>query len=223
MDNYHRNEAAICTVEDTTTVTFIGKAAHGATPELGQNAGLMALEALAKYSKNPVLLKLVKLYKGLDASGYKCDATSKEMGHNSSNVGIIKYENGVLNMTVNFRYVDSCNLKEIKETIKNENKPFKIKFLGDSPLLYYPKDSLLVKTLLEAYQMETGDYTSKPLAIGGGTYAKEADNVVAFGMQFPGWESYMHSPKESCKKENLFKGMSVYARAIMELGKVLKQ
>ena len=75
---------------------------------------------------------------------------------------------------------------------------------------------------MKAYQEETGDYKSKPLAIGGGTYAKEADNVVAFGMQFPGWESNMHSPGESVKREDLFKGMSVYARAIVELGKVLK-
>ena len=91
------------------------------------------------------------------------------------------------------------------------------------PVLFYPKDSVLIKTLLKAYRSETGDYHSEPLAIGGGTYAKEANNVVAFGMQFPGWESYMHSPKESVKKDDLFKAMSVYARAIIELGNVLKE
>ena len=41
-------------------------------------------------------------------------------------------------------------------------------------------------------------------------------------MQFPGWESNMHSPGESTKKEDLFKGMSVYARAIVDLGNKLK-
>ena len=76
---------------------------------------------------------------------------------------------------------------------------------------------------LKSYQDETGDLESKPLAIGGGTYAKEADNVVAFGMQFPGWESNMHSPGEAVKKEDLFKGMAVYARAIMYLGDILKK
>ena len=75
---------------------------------------------------------------------------------------------------------------------------------------------------MQAYAEETNDFESEPLAIGGGTYAKEANNVVAFGMQFPGWESNMHSPGESTKKEDLFKGMSVYARAIVYLGKLLK-
>ena len=103
------------------------------------------------------------------------------------------------------------------------NKPSKVKILGEAPLLYYPTDSVLVSTLLKSYQDETGDLESKPLAIGGGTYAKEADNVVAFGMQFPGWESNMHSPGEAVKKEDLFKGMAVYARAIMYLGDILKK
>ena len=87
---------------------------------------------------------------------------------------------------------------------------------------YYPKDSDLIATLLKSYQDETGDLETKPLAIGGGTYAKEAENTVAFGMQFPGWESYMHSPKEATKKEDLFKGMAIYARAIHDLGEKLK-
>ena len=60
------------------------------------------------------------------------------------------------------------------------------------------------------------------MAIGGGTYAKEANNVVAFGMEFPGWDSHMHSPGEQAKKADLFKSMSIYARAIIELGKILE-
>ena len=71
------------------------------------------------------------------------------------------------------------------------------------------------------YQEEYHDYETKPLAIGGGTYAKEADNVVAFGMQLPDWDAKMHSPGEQLRKVDLIKGMEVYAHAIIELGKVL--
>jgi succinyl-diaminopimelate desuccinylase len=39
---------------------------------------------------------------------------------------------------------------------------------------------------IEKNREETGDIESKPLAIGGGTYAKDADNVIAFGLIFPG-------------------------------------
>ncbi len=221
MDNYKREEAAIHTEDDITTVTFIGKAAHGAMPELGINAGMMALSALADFTKIPELVQLKKLYTALDGSGFKCGATSKAMGHNSSNVGLVSYGNGVLSLTCNFRYVDTCDKKELLATIKEVNKPFTVKVVGDSPLLFYPKDTDLISTLLNSYREETGDLKSEPLAIGGGTYAKEADNVVAFGMQFPGWESNMHSPSEAVRKDDLFKGMSVYARAIVDLGKKL--
>ena len=221
-DHFSKSEAQIVTNDDITTVTFYGKAAHGALPELGVNAGMIALQTLAKFTKNETLDKVVKLYKPLDGSGYNCAGSSREMGHNSSNVGLINYENGVLSIVTNFRYVDTCDKSVLLENIKEANKPGTVKVLGDSILLYFPKDSELVSTLLKSYRDETGDLKTKPLAIGGGTYAKEADNVVAFGMEFPGWESNMHSPGESVMKEHLFKGMAIYARAIYDLGQKLK-
>lgn len=223
MEHYHRTEAAILTKEDVTTVTFIGKAAHGAHPENGVNAGMMALKSIAEFSKNETLLRLVKMYEPLDGKGYGCSASNKEMGTNSSNVGLISYKNGILELTVNFRYINTCDYKELVAAIKEANKGFEVKNEGTSPLLFFPQDSVLIQTLLKAYQDETGDLVSKPLAIGGGTYAKCADNVVAFGMQFPGFDSLMHSPGEMTKKDDLFKAMSIYARAIYDLGEVLKQ
>lgn len=221
--NYKRDVAEIHTSDDITTVTFYGKAAHGALPELGVNAGLIALEALANYYDHPTLHKIVEMYKPLDASGYKCDAVSEDMGHNSSNVGLINYEKGTLKLTVNFRHVNTCKQNSLLATIKKVNKPFYVNVLSIAPILYYDKTSKLVSTLLKSYQDETKDKKSKPLAIGGGTYAKECKNIVAFGMQFPGWESNMHSPGEAVKKDDLFKGMAIYARAIIDLGDALKK
>ena len=222
MKNYHRAEAAIKTADDVTTVTFFGKAAHGAHPEDGVNAGMMALKAVAGFSKDPTLVRIVKLYEPLDGKGYGCDAKNKDMGSNSSNLGLLSFENGVLSLNVNFRYINTCEYKDLVASIKEANKGFNVKIESTDPLLFYKKDSVLIQTLLRSYQEETGDYKTEPLAIGGGTYAKTADNVVAFGMQFPGWDSLMHSPGEKTKKADLFKSMSIYARAIYELGEVLK-
>ena len=41
-----------------------------------------------------------------------------------------------------------------------------------------------MQSLLAAYRQETGDL-SAPLAIGGGTYAKAMENIIAFGPVFP--------------------------------------
>lgn len=222
-EHFHKNEALVSTADDVTTVTFFGKAAHGAMPGLGKNAGLIALDALAKFSNDPALAKIVKMYMLLDGSGYGCEGKSEEMGQNTSNVGLISYENKELKLITNFRYVDTCDRKLLIDTIKEFNKPAKVRILSESPLLYYPRDSVLVSNLLKSYQNETGDYKSKPLAIGGGTYAKEADNVVAFGMQFPDWESNMHSPGEATRRSDLVKGMAIYARAINDLGEIVKK
>ena len=209
---------------DLITVTFLGMAAHGSTPELGSNAGMAAIKALAKFYTNKDLLHLYGCYGNLQGYGLEAYANSDEMGHNTLNVGIIDWdENGEFKMIVNFRYVDRCHVDEAQYNIKEHSKPFSVEFLSESKLLFYPKESVLVQTLLQAYQKETGDYKSTPKAIGGGTYAKEADNVVAFGAEFPGWNSYMHSPGEQVKKADLFKSISIYAKAIVDLGKKLEE
>ncbi len=206
---------------DLLIITFNGKAAHGSTPEEGFNAGMAAIKAVANYFTNKDLLQIYSLYSNLQGYGLEAYGNSEEMGHNSLNVGIINFEEKNFSMIVNFRYVDTCKVDELKTNIKEHSKPFTIKILGESKLLFYPKESVLVTTLLSAYREESGDTKSMPKAIGGGTYAKEANNVVAFGMEFPGWDSHMHSTGEQVRKADLFKSVSIYARAIVELGKKL--
>ena len=219
----HKYDADYVREDDLLVVTFNGKAAHGASPEEGFNAGMAAIKAVANFYTNKDLLNIYALYSNLQGYGLEAFATSDEMGHNTLNVGLIKYVDKQFSMTVNFRYVDKCDKKETMFNIKEMSKPFTVSVLSESPLLFYPKESVLVTTLLHAYQEETGDMQSQPKAIGGGTYAKEADNIVAFGMEFPGWNSNMHSPGEQVRKADLFKSVSIYARAIVELGKELEK
>ena len=221
--NYRRSEALIYTSEDLTTISFLGKSAHGSTPEAGLNAGMNALKALAEFYQDNELMDIVKMYMPLDAKGYKCNAKNKEMGINTSNVGLISLQNGKLEMVVNFRYVNGCKESELIKKIKKVNSNGKVEILSTNGILYFKKDSVLISTLLKSYQDETGDLKSQPLAIGGGTYAKEVKNTVAFGMEFPGWDSHMHSPGESVKRSDLIKAMAIYARAIKDLGERLKK
>ena len=204
-------------------IIFHGIAAHGATPEAGKNAGMICLAALAEVYENKLLKQIVKCYSKTDASGLDADSYSKDMGHNSLNLGILRYENKELFMALNFRYVDGVNSIDLLNNIIKKSQPFKIEVKDTMNLLYYPKDSVLVKTLLNAYQEETLDYVSKPLAIGGGTYAKETKNVVAFGAQFSSFDTYMHSNKERARLSDLYSAMNIYARAILLLGEKINE
>ena len=211
--------------DGTFSIIVRGKSAHGSMPELGKNAAMLSLEVLNEYHQDENLEHILKCYKDVYARGINAYYESEKMDgqKTSMNIGIFHYEREKMEFVVNYRYVDTCDINEAFENIKKASAPFEIEVLADSPLLYYDKNSTLISTLLKAYQEETGDLVSKPLAIGGGTYAKEASNVVAFGAQFPDWDSHMHGVLEGCRKEDMFKSMSIYARAIVLLGKELEK
>ena len=201
--------------------TFHGAAAHGSVPWDGKNAGVAAIIALAEFTQDPDLLLLAKKYSNTRGEGVNAGGYSEDMGTNSLNVGLIHLKDGVLTLTVNYRHVETCSPDDLIKNIKEASKPFKVEVQGVSPLLYFEKDSVLVSTLMKAYQEETGDYKTPPQSTGGGTYAKEADNVVAFGMEFLDWDAHMHAPGESTRKEDFIISLAIYARAIVELGKKL--
>ena len=78
----------------------------------------------------------------------------------------------------------------------------------------------MIKTLYKVYQEETGDYSTPMMTIGGGTYARESKNTIAFGSHFPGREDNIHSPNEKIHLDDYLLSQSIHARAIYELGKL---
>ena len=60
------------------------------------------------------------------------------------------------------------------------------------------------------------------MAIGGGTYAKEAKNCVAYGSAFKGHGGDIHSPNEYIYLSDFYAQIAIYADAIYSLGKLGK-
>ncbi len=217
--NEHQVDYSYMADDNVMTLIFHGLAAHGSMPWVGINAAMIAVKHLGEFFANEDFKLLYELYAPLRGEGLKVDATSENMGTNSLNVGLFSYEEGKLEMVVNYRHVETVTSEQMIVGVTENSKPFNVEVLGTSPLLFYPKDSVLINTLLDVYQQETGDFITPPIATGGGTYAKEADNVVAFGMEFPGHNSIMHGVNENVKVAHLEKAMAIYARAIIDLGK----
>lgn len=203
------------------TLTFHGLAAHGSIPWEGNNAAMIAIRHLGEFFNEADFKLLYELYAPLRGEGLKADAISDNMGTNSLNVGLLSFANGHLEMIVNYRHVETVAAEAMVQIVVENSRPFNVEVLGISPLLFYPKDSVLIKTLLEVYQKETGDFVTPIIASGGGTYAKEADNVVAFGMNFLDYDSHIHGINECIPIEHLEKAMSIYAHAIIALGNKL--
>ena len=197
-------------------VRFIGKTAHGSTPELGISAAKIAFETIGKFYKNEFLTKLATAFdnNGKIFNGY---SKSTELGESTFNFGVIKYMNGTLNVSVDYRYGEDA---KPEEAIKNLSSYVEMEFVTNSvaPYLLYDKKSPLVSTLMKAFKKETHQFFAKPIAIGGGTYAKEAPNTVAFGAEWQKRPGGMHSPNEHMNVKDFIQDIAIYARAIYMLG-----
>ena len=82
--------------------------------------------------------------------------------------------------------------------------------------LYTPSDSPVLGALLSAYREVTGD-ESRPISIGGGTYAKAMPHMVAFGPNFPGHENREHMEDEYILVDDFLKLEEIYERALVYL------
>ena len=205
--------------EDENTFVFIGKPAHGSTPEEGFNSGILMLGILGKVYNNPILTLLCNEYQDPFGKNMNVEYESSDMGKTTYNVGLIKYDGENFSMTVNFRYPENCNPDEVVNKVQ-ECSPFPIKTLSNAkPLYFNPKTTPFILKLMDVYKEETGS-DEKPLAIGGGTYAKEAKNCVAFGSHFKDKVDNIHAADEHIDLEDFYNSMPIYAHAIYALGKL---
>jgi len=206
-------------------ITTQGAPAHGARPFDGLNAVSIMCQFLSKLSfiNEDIndFLDFYEKYLGFDVFGEKLGLkySDEESGDFTLNVGIINIDTKAIDLTLNYRTPISMTpedmYKKLEPTMNHyEYGIIKVKF---EPSVYYAKDSVLVSKLMNVYREFTGDTESEPLAIGGGTYAKSAKNVIAFGMVFPGETETMHQQDEFINIDNLMLSTKIYAAAIKSL------
>ena len=200
-------------------IVVYGKSSHGSTPHLGVNAGLILMKFLGYFFEEEALGRLAENY--LETSGKLMGVhyQSEHLHDTTYNVGILSMENRTLRLAVNFRYPENVDLEEVKEKINALGIGKVEKIAGGEPLLFDPK-SKLVSTLLNVYREETLDEETPIRTIGGGTYAKECKNTIAFGSAFPNRNDKIHEPDEEIHLSDFLDSQSIYARAIYELGKL---
>ncbi len=204
-------------------LTFKGKASHGSAPEKGDNAAIKAFDFLGSFYKIAFLKKLADLLKGYSGKSFHGDAHSEIFGDSTWNYGVINYDSNkrILTSTIDYRYGETADPKKAIANFEQETNT-NVNILSEDSYLLFDKKSPLVSTLMKSYKRMTFKLFDKPFAIGGGTYAKEAKNCVAYGSAFKEHPGDIHSPNEYIYLEDLYKQIAIYADAIYSLGQLKK-
>ncbi|EOD00915.1 dipeptidase PepV [Caldisalinibacter kiritimatiensis] len=212
---------------NTLIVVSKGKSAHGSTPEEGKNAISQLMKFLNEIvSGECEICEFIKFYNdkiGMEYNGESigCGLEDDVSGKLTFNVGVIDLSEDKVEVAVNIRYP----IKHDKETIYNGIKEvisemgIKIEEKDHLAPIYLPENHFLVEKLMKVYREVTGDNESKPITIGGGTYARAMDNAVAFGALMPGQEELAHQKDEYISIEHLMDITKIYAKALYELVK----
>lgn len=205
------------------TISVIGRMGHASMPELASNAmqGLLyaiAAQNLPEEDKKTLggLASLLSFDKHGETMGIDKE---DESGRITFMPTILEVNEQGVTITFDCRYPFTHSYEAIRATLDEKLGALGLTCLqdGNTEGHFLPKDGELVSTLMEVYQDVTGDRESKPVSMGGGTYAKLFKNAVAFGPVFPHQADMCHMPDESISLEDLEKNTLIMAEAIRRL------
>lgn len=214
-----------CTIEkaDGQIVEILGKEAHASTPWLGESAVLNMVPVLKGMNLTGDVEKLLRFLSEKmerEANGKKLGIfyQDEETGVTTVNLGMLTYTEEKIEFDLDIRYPKNGNADEICDKVKEAVESYGLDILEikRTDMLYVPQDSIIVKKLMKVYNDTTED-EQKPLAIGGGTYAKMFPNMVAFGPVFPGTTANIHQANEQMEIEQILKSIVISAKGILSL------
>lgn len=210
---------------DENRITVEGRGGHASMPEFAKNA-LQAMllvlvqQPLPKEDKATVLA-LHALWK-LDMHGETLgiDVTD-ESGRITYSPDVIRFDETGVRFTADCRHPFSAKAEDLLAAWDQAYGAAGFARIGESikPGHFIPADSELVSTLMNVYNELNGS-DAKPLSMGGGTYAREMENAVAFGTVREGEESMCHMPDESISIEDIRFNTNCMAEAIRRLATV---
>ena len=121
-------------------------------------------------------------------------------------------------LSLDIRIPVTVSSDEVTGRLSETLKPFgaTINIINNLRNVYLPKDGSEMMALLKAYREVTGDMSAH-IIIGGGTYARGMDNVVAFGPLYPGQENVEHIANEYIGIKHMEELREIYYKALCNL------
>jgi succinyl-diaminopimelate desuccinylase len=210
--------------EGTLVIVSRGVSAHGSVPHLGRNAVMQLLMFLSSLEIEGEAGEYIKFFSqnvGMEVKGETLGFyLEDETGELSLNLGVIELDEKEASVLINIRYPVTFKTSDVMDVFNERIDPLgaEVEITLEQHPLYFPKDHPLIEKLQKVYKEQTGT-EPELLAIGGGTYAKEMPNIVAFGPIFPGKPDLDHQANEYIEIEDLLMNAKIYGNAIYELAR----
>ncbi|WP_434414814.1 Sapep family Mn(2+)-dependent dipeptidase [symbiont of Argiope bruennichi] len=201
----------------------IGKTAHGSAPQEGKNALTYLMSFLQSMKSDPLAHFIAGYFhedhygKSLEINYY--DKLEEEL---TISLNLCYFEKNNITLGLDIRHPSVQKKENILSNLlfilekHFKNKP-KLKF-NHVPGYKIDDDNKFKQIFLNNYQKISGDYTSKPIVTGGGTYARSIPNCVAFGLLFPTEEGTEHKPNERININNLLLSIEIFCNVVEECG-----
>lgn len=205
-------------------LTSYGVQSHSAHPDLGINAIsrlIIILDDIFKaYQIDIELFDFFNKFIGTQYYGENLGIDFEdESGKLTLNVGRFSLEDSTLKIGMNLRVPIHTTVADVENGFTKPLDSYTnviYKTTNHMPYLYISKDDYLIRTLCNIYNEETNS-NSKPIAIGGATFARAFPNCVSFGANLPGHKDMCHQTDEFISIDNLMLACKIYTRAIYEL------
>ena len=199
-----------------------GFGGHASRPDLAKNALQALLDALKEQpleADDLAVASSLSALLGFDkhGEGFGLDVTDAS-GRLTLSPDVLEWNENEVSITLDCRHPFSVTAEHLLATLdeKFAQIGFTRTYQKVSAGHFLDADCELVKTLLSVYEDATGR-KSKPLSIGGGTYARSFVNAVAFGIEPEDAPAECHMPDESCPVESIRFNTRVMAEAIKRL------
>ena len=212
------------TEENGVRLSVRGFAAHAASPAKGINAVSGLMYMIVDLGLEGELLEIARWYMkyigfDLQGKGLGIDLSDEISGTLSFNVGKAEVLDGKLILSIDNRVPVTYKCKEVQDLLEKnlEGSRFRFENPQITEVIYVPKDSFLVTTLMDVYREVTKDHDAEPQVDGACSYARALENCVAFGAILPGQPDLMHQKNDYLELDKLDLWMKIYLEAIYRL------
>lgn len=189
-----------------------GKAEHAMNPWLGENAIDSMIEQIKEKVNHPIVKfineKINKECRGVSLFGKEIKDDDETISVNMAKVIINDKEAKIF---FDLRIPNTSNKEEIESLLIDILKEYdlELEHYDFLPGVYVPKDSKVVKDLIESFFRVTGK-KEEPIASGGATYARSMPNIVAYGPYFEDSPMTEHQYNEYARWEDFIKAYDIY-------------